>query len=40
MLIAGFLFTVVPQSFIHDYLGQPGVISLFGIAVVSTFMYV
>ena len=22
MLIAGFLFTVVPQSFIHDYLGR------------------
>lgn len=40
MLMAGFLFTIVPQSFIHDYLGQPGVISLVGIAVVAALMYV
>lgn len=40
MLIAGFLFTIVPQSFIQDYLGQPGVISLFGISIVGTLMYV
>lgn len=40
MLMAGFLFTIIPQSFIQDYLGQPGVISLMGIAVVATLMYV
>ena len=40
MLMAGFLFTIIPQSFIHDYLGQPGVISLVGIAVVAALMYV
>lgn len=40
MLMAGFLFTIVPQSFIHDYLGQPGVISLVGIACVASLMYV
>lgn len=40
MLIAGFLFTVIPQSFIQDYLGQPGVVSLAGISVVATLMYV
>ena len=40
MLMAGVLFTIIPQSFIQDYLGQPGVISLFGIAVVACFMYV
>lgn len=40
MLMAGLLFTIMPQSFIQDYLGQPGVISLMGIAVVASFMYV
>ena len=40
MLIAGFLFTVVPQSFVQDYLGDPGMISLFGITVVAGLMYV
>lgn len=40
MLLAGLLFTIMPQSFIHDYLGQPGVISLFGISVIASFMYV
>lgn len=40
MLIAGLLFTIVPQSFIQDYLGQPGVISLAGIALIGTLMYV
>lgn len=40
MLLAGLLFTIIPQSFIQDYLGQPGVISLFGIAVVASLMYV
>lgn len=40
MLLAGLLFTIMPQSFIHDYLGQPGVISLFGISIIASFMYV
>lgn len=40
MLMAGVLFTIMPQSFIQDYLGQPGVISLLGIAVIACFMYV
>jgi len=40
MLIAGLLFTIVPQSFVQDYLGQPGFISLFGITVVAGLMYV
>ena len=40
MLIAGFLFTVVPQSFVQDYLGNPGMISLLGITVVAALMYV
>ena len=40
MLLAGLLFTIIPQSFIQESLGQPGVISLFGIAVVASLMYV
>ena len=40
MLIAGFLFTVVPQSCVQDYLGNPGMISLLGITVVAALMYV
>ena len=40
MLIAGFLFTLVPQSFVQDYLGNPGMISLLGITVVAALMYV
>ena len=40
MLIAGLLFNIVPQSFIQDYLGQPGFVSLFGITVVAALMYV
>ena len=40
LLIAGFLFTVVPQSFVQDYLGNPGMISLLGITVVAALMYV
>lgn len=39
-LLAGILFTTVPQSFIQDYLGNPGVISLLGITIVATLMYV
>lgn len=40
MLIAGLLFNIVPQSFIQDYLGQPGFVSLLGITVVAALMYV
>ena len=40
MLIAGVLFNIVPQSFIQDYLGNPGFVSLFGITVVAALMYV
>lgn len=40
MLAAAFLFNVVPQSFIQDYLGQPGFVSLLGITVVAALMYV
>ncbi|MDO4265209.1 MAG: efflux transporter SaoE [Eubacteriales bacterium] len=40
MLVAAFIFNVVPQSFIQNYLGQPGFISLFGITVVAALMYV
>ena len=40
MLIAGLLFAVIPQSAIQTYLGDPGVISLFGITVVAALMYV
>lgn len=40
MLIAGILFNVVPQSFIQDYLGNPGLVSLLGITVIAALMYV
>lgn len=40
MLIAGVLFTVVPQGAIQRYLGDPGIISLLGITVVAALMYV
>lgn len=40
MLIAGLLFNIVPQSFIQDYLGQPGFVSLLGITIVAGLMYV
>ena len=39
-LIAGLIFNVVPQSFIQDYLGQPGFVSLLGITVIAALMYV
>lgn len=39
-LLAGILFTTVPQSFIQDYLGNPGVVSLLGITTVAALMYV
>ncbi len=40
MLMAGVLFTVVPQSAISRYLGNPGMISLLGITAVAAVMYV
>ncbi len=40
MLIGGLLFTVVPQSAIQRYLGDPGMISLLGITAVAALMYV
>lgn len=40
MLIAALLFNIVPQSFIQDYLGQPGFVSLLGITIVAALMYV
>ena len=40
MLMAGLLFTVVPQSAIARYLGDPGMVSLLGITVVAALMYV
>lgn len=40
MLIAGVLFTVVPQEWIQTYLGKPGMVSLLGITVVAALMYV
>ena len=40
MLIAGTLFTVVPQGAIQRYLGDPGMVSLLGITVVAALMYV
>lgn len=40
MLMAGILFTVVPQSAISRYLGDPGMVSLLGITVIAALMYV
>lgn len=40
MLIGGVIFTVVPQSAIQRYLGEPGMVSLLGITVVASLMYV
>lgn len=40
MLIAGALFTVVPQSAISRYLGDPSMMSLLGITAVAALMYV
>ena len=40
MLIAGLLFTVVPQGAIQRYLGEPSMVSLLGITVVAALMYV
>ncbi len=40
MLIAGTLFSVVPQTAIQRYLGDPGMVSLLGITAVAALMYV
>lgn len=40
MLIAGLLFTIVPQEWIQRYLGEPSMVSLLGITVVAALMYV
>ncbi|MDD4237009.1 MAG: efflux transporter SaoE [Desulfotomaculaceae bacterium] len=40
MLLAGLIITLVPASFIQQYLGSPGVISLAGIAILGAIMYV
>lgn len=40
MLVAGLLFTVIPQEWIQRYLGEPGLVSLLGITVVAALMYV
>ena len=40
MLIAGLLFTVVPQEWIQTYLGEPGMVSLLGITVVAALLSV
>lgn len=40
MLLAGILFTLVPQTMIQHYLGNPGLISLLGITIVAALMYV
>lgn len=40
MLMAGILFTVMPQGAISRYLGDPGMVSLLGITVIAVLMYV
>ncbi len=40
MILAGIILALVPQSFIQGYLGNPGMVSLAGIAVLSGVMYV
>lgn len=40
VLLAGFIITLAPKSVIQDYLGNPGMISLAGIAVLGAVMYV
>ncbi|OPX85856.1 MAG: putative permease [Pelotomaculum sp. PtaB.Bin104] len=40
MLLAGLIITLLPASFIQQYLGSPGVISLAGIAALGAVMYV
>lgn len=40
MIVAGIIFNMFPQSFIQEYLGEPGMVSLFGITVIAGLMYV
>ncbi|KDR96281.1 hypothetical protein SAMN02745945_02011 [Peptoclostridium litorale DSM 5388] len=40
MLLAGFMLTAIPQSYIQGYLGDPDLISLGSIAVLAAIMYV
>ena len=40
MLLAGLIVAVVPPAFIQQYLGNPGLLSIFGIAVLGAIMYV
>lgn len=40
ILLAGLILVIVPPAFIQQYLGQPGLISIAGIAVLGAIMYV
>lgn len=40
MLLAGFIMAVVPDTFIQNYLGNPGLISIGGVAILGAVMYV
>ncbi|MHC1727048.1 MAG: efflux transporter SaoE [Syntrophobacteraceae bacterium] len=40
VFLAGLIMAVVPKSMIQDYLGNPGMISLAGVAVLGAVMYV
>lgn len=40
VFLAGLIMAIVPKSMIQDYLGNPGMISLAGIALLGTIMYV
>jgi len=40
VLLAGLLLGLVPKSYIHEYLGNPGMISLAGIGILAAVMYV
>jgi len=40
VFLAGLLLGLVPKSYIHEYLGNPGMISLAGIGILGAVMYV
>jgi len=40
ILLAGFLLTIIPVSFIQDYLSNPALISLLGVVALGAIMYV
>ena len=40
MLLAGFIMVAIPPAFFEHYLGDPGLISIGGIALLGTVMYV